>query len=372
MENYKLTYRVIWARHSKTNGYPIYFKLKVKGCKPTLEHSGFYINRKEEWNEKKKAVIRRVDAQDINDALDKKRLQWKQEFLKDFLEDRENGSKSLKRKNVTSFFDYIKAVRGTNNKTKTLAVNILEFHGSEPDLQKINIQWCREYETFLREEKKYKDNSVNTDFKILRRVTNQALLEKHIKEKIIGKGAYAMPGPGKTTPEFLLLEERLKLLAGLDDIELKKKKVIYRALVYFMFSVYTGYRHSDLRKFDLKEHIKGDMLVLRTTKTEELVVYPIKKVPARIMEALKEVGPFRMTYQEYNNKALKEISKYFKLRMKLRSHIGRHSFGRLMVEVGVSESDAAWFMGIGITIVKIYYHITGKIRTDRIKDLVIL
>lgn len=374
MENYKLTYRVIWSRHSKDNGYPIYFKLAVKGQKPKFEKTGFYIDNEGQWNDTTKKVVKRPDAQAINDALDKKRLEWKKEYLKDYLDDR-NIRPSLKRKKITSLFEYIKAVKGDTNKTKTLISNIKEFQGYEPGINEINIEWCRLYEAFLREEKEYKDNSVNTDFKVLRRVTNQAKLEKHIKETIIGKGYYKMPKPGKTIPTFLVKEERLKLLAGIDDCELRKNKATYRALVYFLFSVYTGLRHSDLRRFDPNEHVIGDQLVMLASKTGEPIVYPLAEniVPPKILALIKELGHFKMTYKDYNDIYLKQIAKHFKLTKNLTSHVGRHSFGRLMAEYGVPESDCAWYMGdIGIAVVKIYYHISGKIRTERLKELNII
>jgi len=367
MANYKITFRVRWDKYSAAQqGYPIWLRFKVKGCKEKFKETELYIQSREQWSGKE--VKKHPDAQKMNILLAKKKIELNAQLMNDKIADIPITANSHKKqRGIPSFFEYIKEVRGTNRKTTNLINNIKEYLGYEPSIHEIDIAWLRKYETHLRKKLKYKDNSINTIFKVLRRVTNQAVLEKHIKERVIGKGAYQMPAAGKTTPVFLVKEERARWMKGLVENEIANP-VTRRALLYFMLSCYSGLRHSDLRKFNTDKHVIDDMIVLRATKTGELICYPIGESLKTIIALIRILGPLCMEYKVYNA-ALKDIAKQFETKKNVSTHVGRHSFGRFMAEQNVSESDCAYYMGIGIKVVQIYYHITGKIRNDRNQHL---
>jgi len=375
MANYKISFKVLWYAQTK-EGYPINLRFKVRGSKPKYQNTDLYIQKREQWNTKASQVQKHPEANKMNILLAKKKIELNSQLMNDKLEDQPITPNSHKKKRgIDSFFAYIKEVRGANRKTTNLINNIKEYQGYEPSIHEIDITWLRKYESYLRDKLHYKDNSVNTIFKVLRRVTNQAYMEKHIKEIVI-KGsknsksvsvAYPMPEPGKTTPEFLVKEERERWMKGLVENEIASP-TRRRALLYFMLSCYSGLRHSDLRKFDPDKHVIGDMIVLRASKTGELICYPIGESLTKIIALIRVVGKLRMEYGLYNSE-LKEIAKQFETNKNITTHVGRHSFGRLMAELGVSIQDCAYYMGIGVKVCEIYYHTSGNFITDRNKHL---
>lgn len=386
MSKYNVMLRVLWNKASKRNGYPIKIRIVVDGGEKFIP-TGKFVTNKTQWNDSTKQVIKRPDARFINDILQKKLSEYQHNGIVAELQEKNITFNIIKGKKVKSFYDYARSVRGDTEKTRTILNRTNVYWGSEPRLNDITVEWLREMEIYLREGKvligtnsagpiyktnvykkgkkkgqliKYADNTLENHMKLFRRVLNQAEIEGYIKKSTIGKGQYKVPPPGKTIPIFLVKEERELLLKGMLERKIIDPQ-IHKTLVYFMLGCYTGLRRSDWYKFDPDQHIQGNMIVLRTTKTDGLVCYPHGVTTKAIVEMIKLVGPLDFSETKIANH-LRKIQEFFNIKKKLRPHVSRHSFGVLMPENKINETDCAYYMGITVRMVQIYYHVTGAMR----------
>ena len=365
MNNYKLTLVARWDKKSKTlNSYPIYLKFKVSNERPKWEYTGVSIEDRKQWNVQGRFVTKHPNADNMNLTLSNLLRQRKEKLIEQTAIDKEITTKSFRKKAVPSLFKYIYAIRGENDITKNTVKHIKAFYGHEPLIRDINIEFCREFETYLRTDLKFGNETILKHFKLLRRVTNQAQLEGHLRKNVLGKGAYRMPAPGKRIPTWLLKPERSKLLKSLHEGKYGNDRNMQLTLVYFLLSCYSGLRYSDIKKFDPEKHVQGDLLILGMQKTGGYIFYPIDKTLFAIIAEIRKIGRLRIGY-DYYNANLKVLATDHEIKKPLTSHVGRHTFGSLMAENDVSESDTAYFMGLSQGMVMVYYHITGKIRTDR-------
>jgi integrase len=362
---FKILPRARFDKYNKAHdGYPIWFRIVVNGTE-RWEESGLFIKNKNQWDKHKRAVVKRLDAEIMNTAINNKRTELRTKIVSLMANQETVSMESLQRKEIKSFFIYARGVRGDNEITNKYINRIKKFHKREPRLGEITVEWLRRYENHQRDVWKNAPETIHCNMKFLRRILNQALAEEYLKTKIFGKLGYMMPDPGKSMPVFLVREERTRLLNYFlaDKIT---NPTDYKVCLYFLLCCYSGLRYSDACRFDPTIHIQGNDIVLRTAKTGGLVTYGIGKSLSEIIERIRKVGPLGINYEIYRTR-LKEIGKIegLKLTKELKSHVGRHTFGRMMAEEKVPESDCAHWMGITTAMVKIYYHITDILRKER-------
>lgn len=387
---YSITPSPRWSRYSDTHkGYPIRFRIKIGATPAFFEPTDLYVATRGQWDTKAKKVQKHREAEAINTALDVKRLELRKRIISEQAEGQEISRESIKGKSIASLFKYAREVRGDNDTTNCILTRIQKLCGREPRIGEITPEWLRKLENKMRTEpipegnkrkgrlkkadkakKRYADNTINSTMKLLRRVHNQALIEGYASKKVTGKGLYEVPGPGKTLPKFLIRDERERWLRGMIDHRFKDDPEMHMVLVYFMLGCYAGLRRSDWYKFDIDQKIIGDRIVLLTHKTEGLVSYKINRSLQLVLDEIRRLGPLTINRNKLQN-LLNKINKceYFKLKKRPTSHTARHSFGRFMAEERVLETTCAWFMGIGVNMVKIYYHITNDDRNTHIEHL---
>lgn len=362
---FKILPRARFDKYNKAqDGYPIWFRIVINGAE-SWEESGLFIKNRSQWDQNKRAIVKRLDAEIMNTAINNKRTELRTKIVTLMANQESVSLESVKRREITSFFTYARGVRGNNEITNKYINRIKKFHKREPRLGEITVEWLRRYENHQRDVWKNAPETIHCNMKFLRRVLNQAMAEGYIKTRIIGKMGYIMPEPGKSMPVFLVREERVRLLNYLLSDKITDP-VDYKVCLYFMLCCYSGLRYSDASRFDPNLHIQGNDIVLRTAKTGGLVTYEINRSLSEIIDRIRKVGALGLTYETYR-KRLKEIGKIedLKLTKELKSHVGRHTFGRMMAEEKVPESDCAYWMGITTTMVKIYYHITDSLRKER-------
>lgn len=360
--NFTIGLRAMFDKWSnKHQGYPIYLTISFEGDRiPSFQNTGIYIQSREQWDVKKLKVKAHNDAQLFNDTLDNARVTKRNQLLGMAIVNKEVSKTTIKHKvTVPRLYEYIKSVRGDNEFTQNCIKNIKLFTKREPLITDVTAEWVRLCEKYYRDELKYHPNTINKNMKIIRRVTNQAVIAGYLPKKVIGEGAHEIQKQVDTDPVFLVEDERLRVLALLTENKITDPSV-RKTLIYFLLSCYSGLRFSDISKFEISKHIIGDFIVLRTTKTNDRVVYELTKTLVLLMGYIKEVGVLNQCYNRYSAN-LKVIQKQLKINKKLTSHVGRHSFGRMMAEVGTTQEHCAYFMGIKVSTCAVYYHISGKI-----------
>ncbi|MDX5325435.1 MAG: site-specific integrase [Bacteroidota bacterium] len=107
-------------------------------------------------------------------------------------------------------------------------------------------------------------------------------------------------------------------------------------LQVFLFACFTGLRYSDLADLSWS-NIEGDRLTYVPRKTKKFGKFLTVRLPEKAKSLLSDhlETPFERIYtnQAYNRN-LKEISKIVGLRKKITSHVARHTFATMFLEMG--------------------------------------
>lgn len=373
--DYTITPRPRWDKWSPIEqAYPVYLRIKLPHIPEFFEQTNVYITARNQWNKPARKVKNHQNMADLNKILDNQKNAIDAILLEHCAQGRELTKASLGRKEITSFFDYVKNVVSKKKATTEIG-RIMRYMKREPSIYEINYEWLRKYEKEQKEKWEDAPETINGTFRVLRKITNTAFKEGYIPKKLIGKDLYPVPKGGSEDPTFLIEEEREVLFNAWRKGKIEDES-LYKTLTYFLLACYSGLRFGDLEVFDIKTKTVGDQISLRAQKNGNMVNYPFTKSLDAIIAVIRKIGPLGQSYDLYNNKNLKTLQAYFAKKENGgidkdwgRSHVGRHSFGRLMAENNVTPDDCAYFMGISKTTVLIYYHTSGKIVADRNKHL---
>lgn len=385
---YYLAPRARYDLKNDTRGIPIYLRFSYKG-EQAWSSTGVYVKKRDWWNDKAKLIVDGPLIQHRNRVIDKLLLEAETRLAQAILEGTGPNLNAFKGKSLISFEDYINEVdksysamgviksiklfQGRIENVKNIKKKVLDEIIKKlkfPEITNVTIQWLRKLQDYMEGVQGLEANSVKGYMMVLSKVMKQATKEGYITKSPIGKGLYQVPAPGKTIPTFLVEEERELVLDNLLHHRAKFKESTYMALAYFTLGCYTGLRYSDWALFDIKKHIEGEMILLRTKKTGGLVPLPknIIRDLDSVLEVIKEVGPLNISYEQVL-KELDVISGILELDKDITTHVARHSFGYMCASKGVSMEATAYAMGISVQIVKQYYHYTGKHMQDQMAKL---
>lgn len=127
-----------------------------------------------------------------------------------------------------------------------------------------------------------------------------------------------------------------------------------------LVSCFTGMRYSDLVRIQHKDHIKDNTLEFTPKKTKDTsgkkVIMPLTEIHHELFRSDIATIVMPVSNQKYN-KQLKVIARLSKIRKNLTTHIGRHTFGSMLGEAGVSPKSMMDLMGVtNVETVMIYIH----------------
>jgi len=116
----------------------------------------------------------------------------------------------------------------------------------------------------------------------------------------------------ETNVVYLTIDE----LARVNQLSFNGDETRYeKARDVFLFSCFTGLRHSDLLKLR-RSNIKGEFLVITSQKTEDSIRVPLTDPAKAILDKYRDSGdinPIPVISQQKNNEYLKHIGKKAKL-----------------------------------------------------------
>lgn len=201
-------------------------------------------------------------------------------------------------------------------------------------------------------EKTLHHNTVWACFKTVKKfyriAVNEGLADGNPFEKMESKPKYKEPDT-----EYLTIEELNKL----EKLELDGLLKTVRD--YFLLECYSGLRFSDWSRFEIERINKVNNLKVGAQKNGEPIYLPIDSSPRlkRIIDTIERPYPIGM---HYTNILLKAIQQLAGIKKNLRTHIGRHTFGVLCAELGLSIETTAELMGITMNVCKTYYKVTRQ------------
>lgn len=319
----------------------------------------------DQWNDKAK-VKNTVQSVDLNERLDAQ-MQNINEFINNLIKNKEAFSfdklehflKYSQQKE--SFIDFIKRRvsertdlrKGTLN-THASLINSLEEFGRIvyfSDITTANIMY---YDDFLH--KKYnKQTTVHGYHKRLKRYINESIKYELIKENPYNKLKFDR---GKSEGIKYLTIEQINQIRSLEIASESIDKV--RDL--FIFQCFTGLSYADLFKFDFSTVIeRKNKFFIRDVrvKTQEEYFLMLLKPAMEILRKYDFKLPAISNYQ-YNLR-LKIVQELAKIKLSLHSHMARHSFAVMALNMGVSIENLAKMMGhTDIKTTQIYAKVLNK------------
>ncbi len=214
-----------------------------------------------------------------------------------------------------------------------------------------------------------KPNSIGSYIKKLKRLMNEAVEDKLTTNQDHHKRDFKIISEDVDT--VYLNENEIKALYEM-PIELQSQRNIRDI---FVINCYTGLRHSDWSKVS-NEHIHEGNLYIRTQKTNEPVILPIKPL---VWEILKRYGTLQVPHIRQTNDAMKligqkahdeKISKGdLKKWLVIRTHTARRSFATNAYLAGIPMRDIMQITGHRTTESFLRYIRVTKLETaQKLKD----
>lgn len=345
MENYTIQ-PIQWTYRKTGTGL---YKIKIM---VTVNRKQTYISTPYkvsigQWDKNLKQVIDHPNAMIINIALRKEISAIENRIVTNGLQGAKISTKLIKGDATITkaFFLYAKEVRTD----KTKLGQLKKYCGDQITIGDITVEFLRKYEAWMHE--RYSQNTINSNFKYIHRIINQAKKEKLIIDDPFDN--YKMPRYIQTDRVYLV-ESEVKSLVDLLDKKLNKSNRL--TLCYFLLGCYTGMRHGDWHTFN-KSMIEDNQLKFRATKNKNHVVLPIGPTLNKILNILIEMpAPFS---NQKSNTFLKPIAEKAEIEKNVTTHTARHSFGYMCASNGLPESTTAALMGVSEKVVKVYYHLSG-------------
>lgn len=319
----------------------------------------------DQWSEKTK-VKNTVQSLDLNERLDTQ-MRNINEFINGLAKNKEpfcfNKLEHFLKYSQTkeSFIDFIKRRvgertdlrQGTLNTHASLITSLKEF-GRIVYFTDVTTANIMHYDNFLHG-KYNKQTTIHGYHKRLKRYINEAIKYDLLKDNPYNKLKFER---GKSEGIKYLTLEQIKQIQGLKTAS----ESIERVRDLFVFQCFTGLSYADLFNFDFSGVIKkGNKFFIRDVrvKTEEEYFLMLLKPAMEILQKYDFKLPVISNYQ-YNLR-LKVVQELARIKQNLHSHMARHSFAVMALNMGVSIENLAKMMGhTDIKTTQIYAKVLNK------------
>jgi integrase/recombinase XerD len=331
-----------------------------------------------DWDEKKRQVIKHPNKSLYNQKIQKMVADLQVEIIRAELLGVKLTKDRVKRlaeggKVTTNFYDHCKVwvnEKYHNKGTRDANLSDLEkVHTYAPSLQfgDIDARWLIKYERYLREDL---GNQGNTPWKAMKFIRTmlydaQNVLGNHIQNPYKDK-TYKMPKYINPEKDGLYIHE----LEQLEKLLTEPHPIVVKILTAkFLFMCYTGLRISDAKRFAENENvIDGERIVITSIKTKIKTNLKVWGRLSRVLAWLRENPEKKISDQKFNIylETIQELIDF--KRFKITTHRGRHTFGCLLAESGVSMEEAMELLGVkNKNVVRVYYQLRQP-QIDRAAD----
>jgi site-specific recombinase XerD len=366
---------VLWTADPNTRGqYPIYIRITISRVRRYIA-TGIFLPQKM-WSDHDEAVRSAhplapqynadlaARKQKIIQYISEHQVQGKA-LAAQQVKDHFTGSGNMQ--NIFEFVDaFIEECRGkktdsTLENYRKHALRLELFHGSRQlSFEDITPEYLGRYERHLRSPKKegakpVDGNYVHALWRTMKTWFNAAKRKDLTTNYPFDK--YENPIYEGPTKDFLTLRE---LKAWEEYAGKVTDEVDRQTAIYFLLGCYTGLRISDWFAFRIKDHVSAGRIRLRAKKNGEWVTMPISAPLYRNL-ARMEACPLTIT-EPAINRSLKDIARELKLKKRITTHTGRHTFAiTICGDRGISAETCSELMGITIsTCVINYYRVTNR------------
>lgn len=376
MASVKVVYRTIGEKDKAV--VRVYIRI-IKQRKARFVSAGVTV-KASDWNEKDLKVRKsNSEYQRLNALIRENEAKANRALVDMELESEDSTAtavqETIKGKKPLEFFPYFekyneslkaKGKIGTYKRGKTVLEKLRAYRKSDSLLfSEITVTFLKAYENHLIGTLKNKPNTVHANFKMIRKLINDAIVENIIKESQDPFKRFKI----KTEPtsRAYLTDEELEKIEKLD---LPKDQMMNHHRNMYVFAAYAGgLRISDV--LTLKwENFNGEHVTIKIHKTRTALSV---KLPQKAIEIVKQYKPkgkpnskdyiFPLLPPDientnatklfnaissataYTNKDLKEIAKKAKIDKHISFHTSRHTFATRALKKGMRIEYVSKLMG---------------------------
>jgi len=232
--------------------------------------------------------------EELNSELDNDRLTAKQIDLLDWIKQEIEKLKLDKKPGSIKVYN-------------TLVKHLFEFSTQRKyklTFESINLEFYEQFKDYILNEKELLNNTFGKQVKTLKTFLNLAT-EKGVNSNFTYKSRLFKTPQESVDHIYLTLDE----LKTLETLDLSEKKYLDRVRDIFLIGCYTGLRFSDftqLKKENLEKSNNGFVFNVKTYKTNERVVVPVKPAVKEIWDKYQGELPRAISNQKMND-YLKEL-----------------------------------------------------------------
>lgn len=229
--------------------------------------------------------------------------------------------------------------KGHYNTTKYQIDKLKEY---KPDLcfSDLKFSFLNEYKRHLLVKKKNEINTVNSDFRTMRKFINLAIKAELMKESLFKH--FKIPKEDSEI-EYLTLDEvkKLNLLYNRRTLSDKLQSTCF----YFLLSCYTGLRLADIAK-DINSYIiENKRFRINTGKTKKEVYFDLSEP---VIDLLNSPDAFLKPLKQSNsriNDDIEEICQKIGVTKDITFHCARHSFAINSLVLGIDLFNVSQILG---------------------------
>lgn len=330
----------------------------------TVDRKPYYIQtgikvRKEEW--KYGSIIGRADALELMERLGivVKRIEEEINFA--ITDGRAISVADIRRRiseNVSGsdrrFIEWcqekvegLNLAKGTKSHYRTMLIRLTQF-GKIRTWRDLNAENLLDFDRYLRELKGVDGNLLLSEatrynhHKCLKAMLNLAITVGIIKENPYVRLKGKIKRGEKESVEYLTEDE----MRSIREVKLKDFSMLDNVRDLFVFQMYTGLSYSDMMKFDIDDYKKVDGKWINRAERIKTGVPFVNQLLPPVVEVLKkrDMKLPLMSNQDYN-RALKLLGEAAGIKVKLHSHLARHTFATFMLSNGVKLENVSKMLG---------------------------
>lgn len=356
---------------------PLYLRV-IKNRSPKYISLGIVVPEKL-WDEENKRVKKGMpNSQRINNYIAQKLADAEGHALEIEIKSKSFTSKEIKEavmgKAPESFFRYAerffaemenKLQSSSIDKTRHIVSKVREYmKGEDLTFVQIDVSWLKKYDFYLRNTLKNSNNTVVANFKLIRRIINEAIKEDIIPFESNPFHKFKLKWEN-SNKQFLTEEE----IAIIENLDLNDQPKTFHARNMYIFATYAGgIRISDLVQLRWNNY-DGDRILILTTKTKSTVSI---KLPQKAKDILslyyydnvdpnEYIFPFFSVRKDYSdgrklyravssagsmcNKELIKIAELACLDKHIHFHTSRHTWATRALKKGMRIEYVSKLMG---------------------------
>ncbi len=235
---------------------------------------------------------------------------------------------------------------------RSIQKKLLQY--GNPKVSEVNALYLKEYEHYLRSKLRNKDNTVNSNMKVIRSILIEAAGMGHVDRNEIER--YELPKKGKSE-RVALTESELERFRAFGAEPGSYEGHVQRLFIFAVMA--GGMRFSDVVGLTWR-NVDGGRIVYRQAKTRKAAASPVYGIMSEILDFYGQrradldepVFPF-LTMAELEadqstlkrkissinamvNKSLKQIAKGADINPDLSFHMARHTFATIAVNRGAN------------------------------------